>query len=123
ATPAVTAAAPTAPRKRVVVPPASAVRRNAPTPDAPANRPLVTITAAADVPSFGTGQALTASDLPKAMYERAKNLADRSGRVSVATIERAGVQYVGENQDPTELLDSLVASLLEPKTAGQTRAA
>ena len=113
-----------APRKRVTVPPASAVRRAAPaqTPPPARSDDLVVITAAADVPTFGLGQALTAADLPQAMYERAKNLPDRSGKVNVATISRP-VQFVGEREDPTAVLDALVASMTTPQAGGTGAAA
>lgn len=55
-------------------------------PTVPANTAgMVTLTAAADVPGYSTGQALDLTDVAKAMHARARSLSNGSPRVSVAT--------------------------------------
>lgn len=109
----VTAAAPT-PRKRVSVP-ASAMRNHAPAVQEPAKPEpeLVTITAAADVPGFTTGGAMGRDQLPVAMHKRALALKDGDRGVSVATINRAGLEFVNEGQNADDVLDRVVAAMLE----------
>lgn len=111
---AVTAAAP-APRKRISVPPASQMRSRAPQVPEPAKPEpeLVTITAAADVPGFTTGGAMGRDQLPLAMHKRAVALKDGDRRVSVATINRAGLEFVNEGQSADEVLDRVVNAMIE----------
>ena len=80
---AVTAAAPTPPRR----PSARGVRSYAPTPTVPAASPEITIIAAADVPGVATGQRIDKMTVVRAMHDKARALRDRLPRVPIARLE------------------------------------
>jgi hypothetical protein len=67
-------------------PSARAVARRSATPEAPKEQPMVTITAAADVPGFAGGVTLDKIGMAKAMHAKARTLSNGSGMVPVATI-------------------------------------
>ena len=68
----------------VKAPSARAIRRNAPKVEAPAAEPMVTITAAADVPGLPTGSNIDMLQLAKGMHDKARALSNGSPRVPVA---------------------------------------
>ena len=65
-------------------PSARAIRRMAPKVEAPAAEPMLTITAAADVPGLPTGATIDMLQLAKGMHDKARALSNGSPRVPVA---------------------------------------
>ena len=67
-------------------PSARAVARHSAAPEAPKEQPMVTITAAADIPGFSGGSMIDKIDMAKAMHAKARTLSNGSGMVPVASI-------------------------------------
>lgn len=107
---------------RPVAPSASATARRATVPSAPPAeaRDLVTITAAADIPGFSSGQRIDRAGVATAMHARARGLVNGSPRLGVASVdtnipEHLKITHDGQSAD--DVMQQAVESVLAGKDA------
>lgn len=101
-------------------PSAAGVRRSAPTPTAPPTDGMpAVITAAADIPGFGSGQKIDTLGVADAMHARARGLADRSARMPVAAVKVPIPDefMIRKDSDADAVITAAVDSVLKGKDA------